>query len=132
MPILTIIWSALTSRLGGWLIGGLTVLALVGLWKWEHAAKIRAETKAAMAEQGMKIGYEAYAKLYQEREKIKDQAAAQRRKINELEKTNDLSEYFNAPGGVRRGRPANPPGGPQRPTTYYDPAAPGAQYQEAP
>jgi len=132
--IMVALLSLLASRLGGWVVGGLVALVLLGILKLEHNAKLKAQARAATAEQGMKIGYESYIKLYQEREQIKDKAGKERRKLHELEKVNDLSglrDDFNQPG-VRRPRGANPPGSPQAPATYYDPAAPGTQYQEAP
>lgn len=132
---LGIIWSLLTSRLGGWIIGGLAVAAALMFLNWEHNAKLRARAAQATAEQGLQIGYEGYVKLYQERDKIKAQANNQRRKLSELQQTNDLdglADTFNNPGGVRRPLHANSPGGLKAPAAYYDPDSPGAKYQEAP
>ena len=50
MPILSIIWSVLSSRLGGWIVGGLAVLAILGVLKWEHEAKLKAQAQLATAQ----------------------------------------------------------------------------------
>ena len=50
MPILSIIWSVLSSRLGGWIMGGLAVLAILGVLKWEHEAKLKAQAQLATAQ----------------------------------------------------------------------------------
>lgn len=130
-----IIWAMIPSTVK-WI--GLSVLigALgFGAWKWEHAGKLKAQAKLATAEQGYKILNDGYLKLYQEREKITAKAATQRRILRELEKANDLDglrDDFNAPGGVRRPLHSNSQGSTQAPAAYYDPTAPGTQYQEAP
>ena len=54
MPILSIIWSVLSSRLGGWIMGGLAVLAILGVLEWEHEAKLKAQAQLATApDQGL-------------------------------------------------------------------------------
>jgi hypothetical protein len=117
---------------------GLSVLiGLVGLgaWKWEHAGKLKAQAAKATAEQGLQIGYEGYVKLYQEREAIKARADHQRRKLNELQKANDLdglADTFNNPGGVRQPLSANSKGGAKAPARYRAADGTPAEYQEAP
>lgn len=94
-----ILWSLLTSRLGGWVVGGATVLIVLGILKLEHNAKLRAQARAATAEQGMKIGFESYVKLYQEREQIKEKYAKEKEKIH-ASSLDDLVRRSNNPGGV--------------------------------
>jgi len=133
--MLTIIWTLLTSRLGRWIVGGLAVAAVLVALKWEHSAKLKAQAKEATAKQALKIGYEGYVELYQEREKIKAQADAQRRKLNELRQTNDLdglADDFNNPGGVRRPLHSNPQGSTKAPAHYRSADGAGTAYQEAP
>ncbi len=134
--MLTIIWTLVTSRFGGWIVGGLAVAAVLVVLKIEHNAKLKAQVARATAEQGLQIGYEGYVKLYQEREKIKAKADVQRRKLNELQQANDLdglADTFNHPaGGVRRPVQPNPPGGVKAPARYRDADGSGATYQEAP
>ena len=48
MPILSIIWSVLSSRLGGWIVGGLAALAILGVLKWEHEAKLKAQAQLVL------------------------------------------------------------------------------------
>lgn len=123
MITLKIIWSFLTSRLGGWIVAGLAVMVLLGLLKWEHAAKIRAQEQLATAQKAVEIGYEGYVKLYQEREKIQAEATAQRRKLDELRRTHDydgLSDTYNKPGGVRPPGTPDTPRGPKGLTKYRD------------
>ena len=55
MPILSIIWSVLSSRLGGWIMGGLAVLAILGVLKWEHEAKLKAQAHDATTTKGYQI-----------------------------------------------------------------------------
>ena len=133
--MITVIWTLITSRFGGWIVGGVAVAAVLVVLKFEHGARLRAQVARATAEQGLQIGYEGYVKLYQEREKIKAQADQQRRKINELRQTNDLdgiADLFNNPGGVRRPVQPNPQGGAKAPARYQATDGSGAEYQEAP
>ena len=133
--MITVIWTLITSRFGGWIVGGVAVAAVLVVLKFEHGARLRAQVARATAEQGLQIGYEGYVKLYQEREKIKAQADQQRRKINELRQTNDLdgiADLFNNPGGVRRSVQPNPHGGAKAPARQYRAAGTGEEYQEAP
>jgi len=123
--MLTLVWSFLTSRLGGWLAAGVAVLILLGLLKWEHAAKVRAQEKLATQVLAYEILNQGYLQLYQDREKIKTEAATQRRKIDELLQRHDydgLSDTFNRPGGVREPGASNPRGGPTGLTRYHDSA----------
>lgn len=129
----TVIWSFLSSRLGGWIIGGLAILAVLGLLKWEHAAKLRAQEQLATAQLAAAITQQQIL-LYQEREAIQTKAAQKRGKLNEWQTKNDLdslSNDFNAAGGVRR-LPANPPGGVKTPAGKYSAPGTGETYQEAP
>lgn len=133
--MLTIIWTLITSRLGGWIVGGLAVATVLVVLKWEHSAKLKAQAAKATAEQGLQIGYEGYVKLYQEREAIKAKAEGQRRKLNELQQANDLdglADTFNNPGGLRRPVQPNPTGGPKTPAHYRSADGAGPTYQEAP
>ena len=137
--MITIIWSLLASRLGGWIVGGVAVLAVLGLLKWQNNAKLKAQAQRDAAQMAAKIGQEAFIELYEDREKIKTKASKLRGKLNEWEKHGDLdslSADFNNPGGVRRALPLNRSsgsGGPQKaPARYSDPADPKTQYQEAP
>ena len=133
--MITVIWTLITSRLGGWIVGGLAVSAVLVALKWEHSAKLRAKAAQATAEQGLKIGYEGYVKLYQEREAIKTKADQQRRKLNVLREKNDLdglADDFNNPGGVRRPVQPNPPGGVKAPAHYHPADAPNIEYEETP
>jgi hypothetical protein len=130
-----IIWTVITSRFGGWIVGGLAVAAVLVVLKWEHTAKLKAQAAKETAQQGLKIGYEGYVKLYQEREKIKAQADQQRRKLNELQQAGDLdglADTYNNPGGVRRPVQPNPQGGVKAPARYRDADGTDAEYQEAP
>jgi hypothetical protein len=134
MPILSIIWSVLFSRLGGWIVGGLAVLAILGVLKWEHEAKLKAQAHDATTTKGYQILNEGYLKLYQEREEIKAKATKKRGKLNELRQKNDLdglADDFNAPGGVRHALPANPQGGVKAPARYKDAGGTGPEYEEA-
>lgn len=129
------IWTILTSRFGGWIVGGIVIAAVLVVLKWEHSAKLKAQAAQATAEQGLQIGYEGYVKLYQEREKIKAQAEQQRRKLNELRQANDLdglADTFNNPGGVLRSVQPNPRGGAKAPARYRAADGSGTAYQEAP
>ena len=131
--MITLIWTFLTSRLGGWIVGGLAVAAVLVVLKLERSAKLKAQAGKATAEQGLKIGYEGYVKLYQEREAIKAKADQQRRKLHEMQTANDLdslADDFNNPGGVRRPVRPNPPGGSKAPARYHDAGGSGAAYQE--
>ena len=133
--MITIIWTLITSRLGGWIVGGLAVAAVLVVLKIEHNAKIKALAGKAAALQAAQIGQEGYIKLYQEREKIKAKADQQRRKLNELRQANDLdglADDFNSPGGVHRPVQPNPKGSAKAPATYRDAGGTGAAYQEAP
>lgn len=133
--MITIIWTLITSRLGGWIVGGLAVTAVLVVLKWEHSAKLKAQSARAAAEMGLQIGYEGYAKLYQEREAIKAKADQQRRKLNELRQTNDLdglADTFNNPNGVRRPVQPDSKGGAKAPARYRDADGSGTAYQEAP
>jgi len=133
--MLTIIWTLISSRLGGWIVGGLAVAAVLVVLKWEHAAKLKAQAGRAAAEQGLQIGYEGYVKLYQEREAIQAKADQQRRKLNELQQANDLdglADTFNNSGGVRRPVQPNPKGGAKAPARYRAADGAGVEYQEAP
>ncbi len=128
-----LIWSLVTSRLGGWLIGGLVVLAVLGLLKWEHNAKLKAQGQLATAQTAAAISQQQLL-LYQEREEIQGKAQKKRGKLNELQRKNDLdglADDFNAPNGVRRARPANPPGGVKAPARYKDAGGTGPEYEEA-
>lgn len=134
--MLTIIWTLITSRLGGWIVGGLAVLFFIGLWQWNKNDYLNEKVAKETAQQGLQIGYEGYVKLYQEREEIKTKADQQRRKLNELQQANDLdglADTFNNPaGGVRRPVQPNPPGGAKAPARRYRAAGTGEEYQEAP
>jgi hypothetical protein len=135
MPGLGLIWSFLTSRLGGWVVLSGVTLVLLGVLKLEHNAKLRAEAREATMKAAYQIGYEGYVKLYQERDKIKAQADSQRRKLNELQQNNDLdglADIFNSPGGVHHSLPPNSPGGPGRPARYKTADGTPAEYQETP
>ena len=134
MPILSIIWSVLFSRLGGWIVGGLTVLAILAVLKWEHEAKLKAQAHDATTTKGYQILNEGYLKLYQEREAIKSRADKQRRDLRALQEKNDLdglADNFNSPGGVRHTLPANPQGGAKAPARYKDAGGTGPEYEEA-
>jgi hypothetical protein len=133
MPILSIIWSVLSSRLGGWIMGGLAVLAILGVLKWEHEAKLKAQAQLAMAQTAAAISQQQVL-LYQEREEIKAKATKKRGKLNELRQKNDLdglADDFNSPGGVRHPVPANPQGGAKAPARYKDAGGTGPEYEEA-
>ncbi len=133
MPILSIIWSVLSSRLGGWIMGGLAVLAILGVLKWEHEAKLKAQAQLATAQTAAAISQQQVL-LYQEREEIKAKATKKRGKLNELQQKNDLdglADDFNSPGGVRHALPANPQGGAKAPARYKDAGGTGPEYEEA-
>jgi len=133
--MLTIVWKLLTSRFGGWIVGGLAIAAMLVVLKIEHNAKLKAQGEAAAARLGMQIGYEGYVELYQEREEIKAKADQQRRKINELRKTSDpdgIVDLFNNPGGVRRPVQPNPQGGTKAPARYHTSGGTPTEYFEAP
>ena len=133
MPILSIIWSVLSSRLGGWIMGALAVLAILGVLKWEHEAKLKAQAQLATAQTAAAISQQQVL-LYQEREEIKAKATKKRGKLNELQQKNDLdglADDFNSPGGVRHSLPANPPGGAKAPSRYKDASGTGPEYEEA-
>lgn len=132
---LGLIWTLISSRLGGWIVGGIAALIFVVLWQWNKNDYQKEKVAKETAQQGLQIGYEGYVKLYQEREAIKAKADQQRRKLNELQQANDLdglADTFNNPGGVRRPVRPNPPGGVKAPATYYDPESPGTQFKETP
>lgn len=132
---LGIVWTLITSRIGGWIVGGVAVAAVLIVLKIEHNAKLQAQAAKATAEQGLQIGYEGYVKLYQEREAIKAKADQQRRKLNELRQKNDLdglADQFNNPGGVRRPVQPNSNGGAKTPARYRAADGSDAAYQEAP
>lgn len=134
MPVIALIWSFLTSRLGGWIIGGAAVLAVLGLLKWEHSAKLKAEAALATARTAAAISQQQLL-LYQEREEIKSKATKKRGTINEWQQKGDvdsLVDDFNAPGGVRRPVPANPGRSTQGPAGKYRAQGSGEAYQEAP
>ncbi|HAY22628.1 MAG TPA: hypothetical protein DCY27_10785 [Desulfobacterales bacterium] len=133
MPILSIIWSVLFSRLGGWIVGSLAVLAILGVLKWEHEAKLKAQAQLATAQTAAAISQQQVL-LYQEREEIKAKATKKRGKLNELRQKNDmdgLADDFNSSGGVRHALPANPPGGAKAPARYKDAGGTGPEYEEA-
>lgn len=112
---------------------GLTLFASLGLLKWEHNAKIKAQSERDTAKMAAAISQQQIL-LYQEREEIKAKAGKKRGQINDWQQKGDLDSLrddFNAPGGVRK-LPANTPGGAQGSTGYYDSADPGTRYQEAP
>ena len=135
MPILSIIRSVLSSRLGGWIMGGLAVLANLGLLKLEHNAKLKAQAHDATTTKGYQILNEGYLKLYREREAIKSRADKQRRDLRALQEKNDLdglADDFNSPGGVRHPVPANPKGGSKAPARYRSADGTPTEYQEAP
>lgn len=133
--MIALIWSVVSSRFGGWIVGGLAVAAVLVALKWEHAAKLKAQANLATTTKGYEILDQGYLKLYQEREKINTQANQQRRKINELRQKNDLdglADQFNNPGGMRRPVQPNPQGGAKAPARRYRAAGTGEEYQEAP
>lgn len=133
--MITVLWTLITSRLGGWIVGGLAVAAVLVVLKLEHNAKLKAQAGKAAALQAAQIGQEGYIKLYQEREAIKAKADGQRRKINELQKANDLDglrDDFNNPGGMRRPLQPNTKGGAKTPARYKAADGSGVEYQEAP
>lgn len=130
-----IIWTVITSRFGGWIVGGVVALVLTFFWQCNKNDYLVQKAAKETAQQGLQIGYEGYVKLYQEREKLKAQADQQRRKLNELRQTNDLdglADTFNNPGGVRRPLQPNPQGGVKAPARRYRAAGTGEEYQEAP
>jgi hypothetical protein len=134
MPIFSIIWSLITSRFGGWIVGGAAVLVVLGLLKWEHSAKLKAEAQLATAKTAAEISQQQLL-LYQEREEIKSKFTKKRGAVNEWEKKGDLDSLvddFNAPNGVRRQAPPNSSGGVKGPASYHDAADPRTSYQEAP
>jgi hypothetical protein len=133
--MLTMIWTLITSRLGGWIVGGLVVAAVLAVLKLEMNSKAKVKANLATTTKGYQILDEGYLKLYQERETIKAKADQQRRKLNELQQANDLDGLigtFNNPGGVRRPVLPNSKGGTKTPATFHDSESPGTQYQEAP
>ena len=112
-------------------MAGVAVLILLGLLKWEHAAKVRAQESLATAQKAVELGYEGYVKLYQEREAIKEKADVQRRQLNEMRQAHDydgLSDTFNRPGGVRPPGTPDTPRGPKGLTRYRDSA--GAEFSD--
>jgi hypothetical protein len=48
--MITVIWTLITSRLGGWIVGGLAVAAVLVALKWEHNAKVKAKPAPAEGE----------------------------------------------------------------------------------
>ena len=129
----TLIWSLLTSRLGGWVVGGLAVLAALGVLHFEHTWRVKAEAQLEEKTKAMEITKEL-KELQKEIGDIKAKAAQTRGKLNALEKAGDLgglADYYNQPnGGVR---PVGPPagGGPGTPggAGYRGPA--GSAYYPA-
>jgi hypothetical protein len=133
--MIALIWSLITSRFGGWIIGGLAVAAVLVVFKWERAGKLKAQADLATTIKGYKILDQGYLKLYQEREQIKMQMNQQRGKINELRQKNDLdglADQFNNPGGMRRPVQSNPQGGAKAAPSRYRATGTGEEYQEAP
>jgi hypothetical protein len=131
----TLIWTLLTSRIGGWIVGGVAVAAALVFLRLEMNSKAKVKADLATTKQGYQILDQGYNKLYQEREAIKTKSDQQRRKLNELQQANDLdglADTFNNPGGVRRPMQPNPKGGAKAPAAYHDSESPGTQYQEAP
>lgn len=131
---MSLFFGLLTSRLGGWIVGGLAVLAVLGLLKIEHGWRLDVEKERDTAKIAAGISQQQLL-LYQDREEIKAKANKKRGNLNEWEKKGDLdslADDFNVPIGVRRKVPANPPGGVKEPARYHDPADPGTQYQETP
>lgn len=133
--MLTVIWSLVTSRFGGWIVGGLAIAAVLVFLKMEMNSKAKLKADLATTTKGYQILDKGYVKLYQEREAIKTKAAQQRRKLSELQQANDLdglADTFNNPGGVRSPVQPNSPGGTKAPTRRYRAAGTGEEYQEAP
>lgn len=132
--MLTIVWGMLSSRLGGWIVGGLAVAAVLVVLKLEHNARLKAQAGQVAAVQALTVGYEGYVKLYQEREKIQATAANERRKVNELRQKLDyygISDSFNNPDGVQPvPKPAN--GGAKTPTRFRTPGGAPTTYRTAP
>jgi transcriptional antiterminator Rof (Rho-off) len=115
-------------------MGGLAVLAILGVLKLENNAKLKAQAHDATTTKGYQILNEGYLKLYQEREAIKSRADKQRRDLRALQEKNDLdglADDFNSPGGVRHALPANPQGGAKAPARYKDAGGAGPEYEEA-
>jgi hypothetical protein len=114
-------------------MGGLAVLAILGVLKWEHEAKLKAQAQLATAQTAAAISQQQVL-LYQEREEIKAKATKKRGKLNELRQKNDLdglADDFNSPGGVRHALSANPQGGVKAPVRYKDAGGTGPEYEEA-
>ena len=114
-------------------MGGLAVLAILGVLKWEHEAKLKAQAQLATAQTAAAISQQQVL-LCQEWEEIKGKATKKRGKLNELRQKNDLdglADDFNCPGGVRYPLPANPQGGVKAPDRYKDAGGTGPEYEEA-
>ena len=131
---MALIWSLVTSRLGGWIIGGAAVLVVLGLLKWEHTAKLKAEAERDTAKLAASISQQQLL-LYQDREAIKDKGSKKGEQLNEWQQQGDLDSLvddLNAPDGVRRNLPSNPQGGAGGPASRYRAQGTGEAYQEAP
>jgi hypothetical protein len=113
---------------------GLALIAVLGLLKLEHNAKLRARAERDTAQLAASISQQQIL-LYQEREAIKDKSGKKRGKLNEWQTQGDvdsLVDDLNAPGGVRRKVPANPQGGSSGSARKYRAQGTGETYQEAP
>ncbi len=130
MTIFSLIWTCLSSRFGGWVIGGLTVLIVLGLLKLEHHANEKVRAQLVTVEQYKGI-LEEQLKLYQEREDIKAKAAKKRGKINVLRQNQDYIGLVDSFNGLRQPLPANPQGSAKAPTKYREAGGAGPAYQEA-
>jgi len=129
------LWALIPSTFK-WL--GLVVLigALgLGAWKWEHAAKLKAEAEAQLFKTAAGISQEQVLG-YQERAEIQAKATKKRGQLNDWQRQGDLDSLsgdFNASGGVRGGSgAASSKGSPQPATRGKFTDRTGAQYQEAP
>lgn len=110
---------------------GLALVVSIGALNWEHSAKLKAQAERETYKKAQKIGYEAYIKLYQEREQIKEKAHKIGRRINEGT-LDDLVDLTNNPDGMRR--PAlsgNSQGSSAEPARYRDSQSPYTEYEEA-
>ena len=115
------LWALIPTSLK-W-IGLSVIVGLIGLgaWKWEHAAKLKAEADLATTTKGYQILDQGYVKLYQEREKIKASATKKRGQIN-AGTLDDLIDITNNPGGVRHAMPPNSGSGAKGTTIIRDSA----------
>ncbi len=114
-------------------LGLALAVALTGL-HFEHAWRLKAQAERDGAIMAGKI-YQERLNLADEREKIISQASKKRGQLNDWQRKGDLDSLrddFNAPGGVRRNLPTNPPGGAKGPAGYHDSADPGTSYTETP